>query len=47
LVFKISTLIESRGMGWVGHIARMGDVRGAYRLLMGDRKEKVRKTWKT
>jgi len=27
-------------MRWVGHVARMGDMRGAYRVLVWDRKER-------
>jgi hypothetical protein len=27
--------IKSREMRWVGHVARMGEERGAYRLLVG------------
>jgi len=45
LVFKIARAIKSRRMRWVGHVARMGDMRGADKGLVGDRKE--RKTWKT
>jgi hypothetical protein len=37
--------IKSRRMKWAGHVARMGEVRNVYRLLMGDPKEKT--TWKT
>ena len=28
-------VIKSRRMKWAGHVARMGDRRGAYRILMG------------
>jgi len=28
-------VIKSRRMRWVGHVARMGEVRGAYRVLVG------------
>ena len=28
-------VMESRGMGWLGHVARMGDRRGTYRGLVG------------
>jgi hypothetical protein len=33
-------LIKSRRMRWTGHVARMGEGRGAYRILVGT-------TWKT
>jgi hypothetical protein len=32
---SIITIIKSRRMGWAGHIARMGEKRNAYRLLVG------------
>jgi hypothetical protein len=28
-------MIKSRRMRWVGHVARMGDKRNAYRILVG------------
>jgi hypothetical protein len=28
-------IIKSRGMRWAGHVARMGENRNAYRLLVG------------
>jgi hypothetical protein len=28
-------VIKSKRMRWVGHVARMGDKRNAYRLLVG------------
>ena len=28
-------VIKSRRMRWVGHVARMGEVRGVYRVLVG------------
>jgi len=31
---------ESRRMRWAGHMAHMGDRRGAYRLLVGRPEEK-------
>ena len=31
----IVRMIKSRRMGWAGHVARMGDKRGAHRVLMG------------
>jgi hypothetical protein len=32
---KILRVIKSRRMGWAGHVARMGEERGAYRFLVG------------
>jgi hypothetical protein len=31
----IFQVIQSRRMRWVGHVARMGERRGAYRVLVG------------
>jgi hypothetical protein len=28
-------MIKSRGMGWTGHVARMGEERGAYIVFVG------------
>ena len=33
-------MIKSRRMRWAGHVARMGEERGAYRLLVGKPKGK-------
>jgi hypothetical protein len=33
-------MIESRGMRWAGHVARMGWKRNAYRLLVGKPEER-------
>jgi hypothetical protein len=33
-------VIKSRKMRWVGHVALMVDRRGAYRILMGNLKER-------
>jgi hypothetical protein len=33
---NIIRVIKSRRMRWAGHIARMGEKRGAYRLLVGE-----------
>ena len=33
-------VIKSRRMRWAGHVARMGDSRGVYRVLVGKPKEK-------
>jgi hypothetical protein len=32
---NIILVIKSRRMGWAGHVARMGEGRGAYRILVG------------
>jgi hypothetical protein len=32
---NIVRVIKSRRMGWVGHVARMGEERGVYRFLVG------------
>jgi hypothetical protein len=32
---NIVTVIKSRKMSWAGHVARMGEGRGAYRVLVG------------
>jgi hypothetical protein len=32
---SIITIIKSRRMKWAGHVARMGEKRNAYRLLVG------------
>ena len=32
---NIVLVIKSRRMRWAGHVARMGEERGAYRLLVG------------
>jgi hypothetical protein len=32
---SIIRIIKSRSMRWAGHVARMGEKRNAYRLLMG------------
>jgi hypothetical protein len=32
---SIIRIIKSRRMRWAGHVARMGEKRNAYRLLMG------------
>jgi hypothetical protein len=39
-------MITSRKMRWAGHLARMGEKRNAYRLLVGKArgKQTVRKT---
>jgi hypothetical protein len=37
---NIGRVIKSRRMRWVGHVARMGKVRGVYRVLVGKREGK-------
>jgi len=32
---KITEVIKSRRMRWAGHVARMGDKHGPYRVLVG------------
>ena len=32
---NIVRVIKSRKMGWVGHVAHMGEKRGVYRILVG------------
>jgi hypothetical protein len=32
---NVDQVIRSRRIGWDGHVARMGDIRGVYRVLMG------------
>ena len=33
---NIVRVIKSRRMRWAGHVARMGEERGAYRVLVGE-----------
>jgi hypothetical protein len=40
---NIVTVIKSRRMRWAGHVARMGEGRGAYRVWLGG--PKVRDHW--
>jgi hypothetical protein len=35
----IVRVIKSRRMRWEGHVARMGEKRGVYRVLVGNMKE--------
>ena len=37
---NIVRVIESRRMRWAGHVERMGEERGAYRVLVGKPEEK-------
>jgi hypothetical protein len=32
---NITRIIKSRRMRWAGHVARMGEARNAYRILVG------------
>jgi hypothetical protein len=41
---NIVRVIKSRRMRWAGHVARMGEGRGVYRILFGG--QKVRDHWK-
>jgi hypothetical protein len=43
---SIIRMMKSRRMRWTGHVARMGEKRTAYRILVGNRrrKETTRKT---
>jgi hypothetical protein len=34
-------MIKSRRMRWVGHVARMGEKRNPYRILMGKSEGKI------
>jgi hypothetical protein len=33
---NIIRVMKSRRMGWAGHVTRMGEGRGAYRILVGE-----------
>jgi hypothetical protein len=33
-------MIKSRRMRWAGHVARMGEKRNSYRILVGSQKER-------
>jgi len=37
---NIVRVIKSRRMRWAGHVARMGDERGVYRVLLGKPEDK-------
>jgi hypothetical protein len=37
---NIIRLVKSRRMRWAGHVARMGETRNAYRILVGKSEEK-------
>jgi len=36
---NIVQVIKSRRMRWAGHVARMGEESGVYRVLLGNRRE--------
>ena len=38
---NIVRVIKSRRMRWAGHVSRMGDVRGLYRVLVGKSEGKI------
>jgi hypothetical protein len=40
MVLSIIRIIKSRRMRWAGHVARMGEKRNVYRLLVGKPEEK-------
>jgi hypothetical protein len=40
---SIIRMIKSRRMRWAGHVARLGEKRNAYRILVGS--QKVRDHW--
>ena len=42
---NIVRVIKSRRMRWVGHVARMGEERGVYRVLMGKLDRRPRRRW--
>ena len=41
-------VVKSRRMKWAGHVARMGEKRGVYRILVGkpERKTPIGRTWR-
>jgi hypothetical protein len=41
----IIRIIKSRRMRWAGHVARMGEKRNAYRLLVGKPEGRPRRRW--
>jgi hypothetical protein len=48
---SIVRVIKARRMRWAGHVARMGEVRGAYSILVGRPEgrrplERPRRRWK-
>jgi len=43
----LSMVIKSRRMKWAGHVARIVERRGVYRVLVGRLEGKKETTWKT
>jgi hypothetical protein len=41
----IFRVIEARRMRWAGHVASMGEVRGAYNILIGRPEGRPRRRW--
>jgi hypothetical protein len=41
---SIIRMIKSKTMRWAGHVARMGEMRNAYSILVGKPEETTRKT---
>jgi hypothetical protein len=39
---NVINMIKSRRMRWAGHVARMGATRNAYKILVGNQKERDR-----
>jgi hypothetical protein len=35
-LLNIVRVVKSKGMRWAGHVARMGEDRGVYRVLVGE-----------
>jgi hypothetical protein len=51
IIPNIIRIIKSRILRWAGHVARMGDVRNAYKILVGKpefnrRLRRPRRRWK-
>ena len=46
---NIARVIKSRRMRWAGHVARMGEERGVYRVLVGkpEGRRQDRDRWRT
>jgi hypothetical protein len=42
---NIIRMIESRRMRWAGHVARMGETRNAYRIMVGKPLGRPRRRW--
>jgi hypothetical protein len=42
---SIIRIIKSRRMRWAGHVARMGEKRNVYRLLVGKPEGRPRRRW--